>query len=115
MRLPFVRVALLFACAAMASVASGEPAPPFQLKRLARASSPGLHIKIVDAAGAPVYPVTVAVEYDSGAPAVAETTADGITVALAPGRNVRAVTLGGPSPQRFDIDATRANFLLFTR
>ena len=99
----------------MASVASGEPARPFQLKRLARAASPGLHIKIVDAAGDPVYPVTVAVEYDSGTPSVAETTADGATVALAPGRNVRAVTLGGPSPQRFDIDVTRANFLLFSR
>ena len=99
----------------MTSAASGEPARPFQLKRLARAASPGLHIKIVDAAGAPVYPVTVGIEYDSGAPAVVETTADGVTVALAPGRIVRAVTLGGPSPQRFDIDATRANFLLFTR
>lgn len=99
----------------MASAASGEPARPFQLKRLARAASPGLHIKIVDAAGAPVYPVTVAVEYDSGAPAMAETTADGVTVPPAPGRNVRAVTLSGPSPQRFDVDATRANFLLFSR
>jgi hypothetical protein len=115
MRLPFVRVALLLGCAAMASTASGEPAQPFQLKRLARAASPGLHIKIVDAAGAPIYPVTVAVEYDSGASSVAETTANGVTVTLAPGRTVRAVRGGGPSPQRFDIDATRANFLMFSR
>jgi hypothetical protein len=99
----------------MASAASGEPARPFQLKRLARAASPGLHIKIIDAAGIPVYPVTVAVEYDSGASAVAETTADGVTIPAASGRNVRAVTLGGPSPQRFEVDAARANFLLFSR
>ena len=115
MCLPFVRVVLLFTCAAMASFVSAEPVGPFQLKRQARAASPGLHIKIVDASGAPIYPVAVAVEYDSGAPARAEVTADGLTVPAAPGRNVRAVTLGEQTPQRFDIDATRANFLLFSQ
>jgi len=36
----------------MTSAASGERARPFQLKRMARAASPGLHINIVDAARA---------------------------------------------------------------
>jgi hypothetical protein len=101
-----------------ASASEGLPsgsAKPFQLARMARAASPGLHIRVVDPAGTLAYPVPVAVEYDSGAPIQAEATADGLTVPAATGRVVRAVTLGGQSPQRFDIDAARGNFIVFSR
>jgi hypothetical protein len=91
------------------------PAKPFELARMARAASPGLHIKLVDETGAPVYPVPVAVEYDSGAPVKAQVTEAGLTVPAAEGRNIRAITLGSQSPQRFDVDTTRANFLVFRR
>lgn len=121
MRLTFASSAALFLGIALAQPGSAtDPLPastvkPFELARMARAATPGLHIKLVDASGAPVYPVLVAVEYDSGAPVKAQTTATGLTVPAAEGRSVRAVTLGGQSPQRFDVDATRANFLVFRR
>jgi len=120
MRLSLIPSAALVAIALAQPGFATDPLPagaakPFELARTARAAGPGLHIKLVDANGAPIYPVPVAVEYDSGAPIKAQATATGLTVPAAEGRSVRAITLGGQSPQRFDVDATRANFLVFRR
>jgi hypothetical protein len=120
MRLALVPPAILLAFAAMTSAMATDALPasaakPFQLTRTARATAPGLHIRVVDPSGALAYPVPVAIEYDSGAPVRAEATAEGVTVPVDAERNVRAVTLGGSAPQRFDIDASRANFLVFSR
>ena len=111
-------LALLLGMAMVQPILASDPlhsgaAKPFQLTRSARAASPGLHIKLVDPAGTLAYPVVVAVEYDRGAPIHAFATADGLTVPAVDGRNVRAVTLG--DSQRFDVDASRANFLVFSR
>jgi hypothetical protein len=116
MRFSFVPpIALLLGVAIFQPAFASETPKPFQLTRMARASAPGLHIRVVDPAGTLAYPVPVAVEYDSGAPVRAQATADGLTVPADAMRTVRAVTLGGQSPQRFDIDASRANFLVFSR
>jgi len=100
---------------AFATAAPGASDKPFQLARMARAAKPGLHIRVIDPAGKLAYPVPVAIEYDSGAPVRAEATAEGLTVPDEAGRTVKAVTLGGASPQRFDVDGSRANFLVFSR
>lgn len=121
MRISFASSAALFFGIALAQPGyATDPLPagtvkPFELARMARAATPGLHIKLLDSTGAPIYPVAVAVEYDSGAPVKAQATEAGVTVPAAQGRSVRSVTLGGQSPQRFDVDATRANFLVFRR
>ncbi len=113
-------IALLLGIAFVQPVFAADMLPtgtsrPFQLTRTARAAAPGLHIRLVDPAGKLAYPVAVAVEYDSGAPVRALATSEVLTVPAAAGRNVRAVTLGDRSPQRFDIDASRVNFLVFSR
>jgi hypothetical protein len=116
-------IGLAIAVGMMAPVMAKEPSAsaggPFQLARMARTSAPGLHIRVVDASGAAVYPLSVAVEYDSGAPVAGKVTAEGFTAPVANGRKVRAVTLGAlePSqkPQRFDVDPASANVLLFRR
>lgn len=121
-----MRFSLVSSAALLFGVALAQPgltkdllpaasAKPFELARMARAASPGLHIKLVDETGAPIYPVAVAVEYDSGAPVKAQVTETGLTVPAAEGRSIRAITLGGQAPQRFDVDTTRANFLVFRR
>lgn len=123
-------VAMRFSCAPSAALVLGialvQPglaadtltigaAKPFELARMARAAAPGLHIKLVDASGAPIDPVPVAVEYDSGATVKAQVTATGLSLPAADGRSVRSITLGGQTPQRFAIDAARGNFLVFRR
>ena len=120
MRVSFMTsAALIFGIGLAQPALANGPLPggspkPFALARMARAATPGLHIKLLDATGAPVYPVAVAIEYDSGAPLKAQATEAGLTVPAASGRSVRAVTLEGQSPQRFDVDA-RTNFLVFRR
>jgi hypothetical protein len=108
-------LAAVLLAAAILPPAKAEQSPgAFELARTGRSSAPGLHIKVVDADGAPVFPVDVSVEYDSGAPARGSVTADGFTVAPDQGRTVRAVTLAsGRQQQRFPIEGTRANVLIF--
>lgn len=111
-------IALLIGLGLVQPALASDPMPsgaakPFQLTRSARAAAPGLHIKLVDPAGTLTYPVPVAVEYDSGSPVRALATAEGLTVPAAAGRTVRAVTLG--DSQRFELDASRVNFLVFSR
>lgn len=121
MRVSFVSSAALLLGITLAQPGfANDPLPagaakPFELARVARAAAPGLHIKLVDSTGAPIYPVAVAVEYDSGAPVKGQATESGLTLPAVEGRSIRAVTLGGQSPQRFVIDTTRANFLVFRR
>ena len=108
--------AALLALAIVSPALADQPDSAFELARTGRSSAPGLHIKVVDAAGAPVFPVDIAVEYDSGAPSRGSATAEGFTVAPDPGRTVRAVTLAsGRQQRRFPIEGTRANVLVFRR
>jgi hypothetical protein len=119
MRFPAYALALSLGLAAVApAFATAAPVTsekPFQLTRMARAAKPGLHIRVIDPDGKLAYPVPVAIEYDSGAPVRAEATAEGLTVPADAGRTVKAVTVGGAAPQRFDVDGSRANFLVFSR
>lgn len=112
--------AALLAAAIVASAGTSahaeSAAGSFELARTGRSSAPGLHIKLFDAEGAPVFPVDVSVEYDSGAPARGSATADGFSVAPDQSRTIRAVTLAsGRQQQRFAVEGTRANVLVFRR
>ena len=123
MRQTRISIGLAIAAGMMTPAMANESGPvaegPFQLARMARSSMPGLHIRVLDGSGAAIYPIAVAIEYDSGAPVVGKATAEGFTAPATSGRKVRAVTLGtlasGQKPQRFDVDPASANVLMFRR